>query len=252
MVGVRRRVWQSKSWGNSSLAVVSARDHSNRIYQTSLSIASKHFFKHFLSIVPNIFRCQLFASVSEKLGEKVPLLDMILCYGEKTYNVTSLDENCIGFEFQTDRNYYVGLSLCFLVFELELIKAQVTIRTTTTKAKKHKETVKAGSAGVHHYSHDFTPIFFYTDLNNNLHSIFCVVEFYISNQEIYNSNRFSAHESYISENLNRSINEREWAYHCEGFLIKNVLIKLWTHPCRSFFYRENKIDWYTRWFHVVW
>ena len=62
----------------------------------------------------NNFRCQLFVTVSGNLGGKVPIVDDILSsHEQEIYPTTSFDENCIEFEFQTDRNYYVGLRQSF-------------------------------------------------------------------------------------------------------------------------------------------
>ena len=56
------------------------------------------------------FRYQAFVAVSGNLGGKVPNVDDVLSsHEQEIYPTTSLDENCIEFEFQTDRNYYVDL-----------------------------------------------------------------------------------------------------------------------------------------------
>ena len=56
------------------------------------------------------FRYQPFVPVSGNLGGKVPIVDDVLWSQEQEiYPTTSLVENCIEFEFQTDRNYYVDL-----------------------------------------------------------------------------------------------------------------------------------------------
>ena len=57
------------------------------------------------------FRYQLVVAVFGNFGGKVPEFDdVLLPHEEKNYPNTSLDENCIEFEFQTDRNYYVDLN----------------------------------------------------------------------------------------------------------------------------------------------
>ena len=54
----------------------------------------------------NNFRYQPFVAVSGNLGEKVPVVDDVLSsHEQEIYPTTSLDENCIEVEFQTDRNY---------------------------------------------------------------------------------------------------------------------------------------------------
>ena len=58
----------------------------------------------------NNFRYQLFVTVSGNPGVKVPVVDDVLSSHEhEIYPTTSLDENSIEFEFQTDRNVYVDL-----------------------------------------------------------------------------------------------------------------------------------------------
>ena len=56
------------------------------------------------------FRYQPFVAVSETLGGKVPLVDDALSsHEQQIYPTTSLEENSMEFESQTDRNYYVDL-----------------------------------------------------------------------------------------------------------------------------------------------
>ena len=72
----------------------------------------------------NNFRYQHSAAVSGNLGGKIPIVDDVLSSLEQEiYPTTSLDENCIEFEFQTDRNYYVDLRVFFG------IEAQICQRT---------------------------------------------------------------------------------------------------------------------------
>ena len=70
----------------------------------------------------NKFRCQPFVAVSGNLGGKVPIVDDNLSAQEQEiYPTTSLDENYIEFEFQTDRNYYVELRQSFLALKLKFV-----------------------------------------------------------------------------------------------------------------------------------
>ena len=62
-----------------------------------------------------IFRYQPFVAVSANLGVKVPVVDDVLSsHEQEIYPTTSLDENSIEFEFQTDRNLYVNLLQTYL------------------------------------------------------------------------------------------------------------------------------------------
>ena len=73
------------------------------------------FYKHFSIIMSSNFRYQPSVAVSGSLGGKVPVVDDVLSSHEhEIYPTTSLDENCIEFEFQTDWNYYVDLRQTYL------------------------------------------------------------------------------------------------------------------------------------------
>ena len=56
-----------------------------------------------------------------------------------------------------------------------------------------------------------------TYVNNIMHSFFSIVEVYINNQQIYNSNGLYAHKSYISNNFKAAISEYKGVLHCEGY-----------------------------------
>ena len=59
-----------------------------------------------------------FAAVSGSPGGKVSVVDHVLSsHEQETYPTTSLNENSIEFEFQTDRNVYVHLQQVHLVLK---------------------------------------------------------------------------------------------------------------------------------------
>ena len=88
----------------------------------------------------NIFRYQPFVAVSGNLGGKVPIFDDVLSSHEhEIYPTTSLDENCIEFEFQTDRNYYVDLGQSFLALELKFVKGRGYDTYESKEKKGHKD-----------------------------------------------------------------------------------------------------------------
>ena len=65
------------------------------------------------------FRYQRFVAVSGNLGRKSPVVDDVLLSHEQEISpTTSLDENCIEFEFQTDRNFIVDLRPTYLALKL--------------------------------------------------------------------------------------------------------------------------------------
>ena len=84
-------------------------------------------------------------AVSGSLGGKVPVVDDVLSsHEQETYPTTSLDENCIEFEFQTDRIYYVDLRQTYLVLKLKLVSGRGYETYNTKEVKKeHKEGGKA-------------------------------------------------------------------------------------------------------------
>ena len=62
-------------------------------------------------------------TVSGNLGGKVPVVDVVLSsHEQQIYPTTSLNENSIEFEFQTDRNYYVNLCQSYLALKVKLFK----------------------------------------------------------------------------------------------------------------------------------
>ena len=89
----------------------------------------------------NNFRYQPFVAVSGNLGGKFPIVDEILSSHEQgIYPITSLYENCIEFEFQTDRNSYVDLRQSFLALTLNSVKGRGYDRyESKEKRKEHKD-----------------------------------------------------------------------------------------------------------------
>ena len=89
----------------------------------------------------NNFRYQPFVAVSGNPGGKVPVVDDVLSsHEQEIYPTTSLDENSIEFEFQTDRNVYVDLRQTYLALKIKLVKGRgFDTYKTTEKKKEHKE-----------------------------------------------------------------------------------------------------------------
>ena len=87
----------------------------------------------------NNFRYQPFVAVSGNIRGKVPIDDDILSsHEQEIYPTTSLDENCIEFEFQMDRTYYVDLRQSFLVLKLKFVKGR-GYDTYESKEKKKEQ-----------------------------------------------------------------------------------------------------------------
>ena len=96
------------------------------------------------------FRYQPFVAVSGSLGGKVPVVDDVLSsHEQEIYPTTSLDENCIEFEFQADRNYYVDLRQTYLALKLKLVKGRgyETYNTKEVKKPQRKGKSRRGRDG---------------------------------------------------------------------------------------------------------
>ena len=161
------------------------------------------------------FRYQPSVAISGNLGGKVAVNeDVLSSHEQQMYPTTSLDENCIEFDFQTDRNYYADLRQTYLALKLKLVRGR-GYGTYNTKAVKneHKEEEKAEEEE----TAEEEPVPLVTHINNILHSIFSNVEVYINNQQIYNSNGLYEHIFYISKNFKGAISEYKRVLHCEGY-----------------------------------
>ena len=85
-------------------------------------------------------------AVSGNLGGEVPVVDDVLSsHEQQIFPTTSLDENCIEFEFQTDRNYYVDLRQRYLVLNLKLVRGRDYQTYNTKEVKKGAE--RRGKSG---------------------------------------------------------------------------------------------------------
>ena len=83
-------------------------------------------------------------AVSGNLEGKVPVVDDVLSsHEQEIYPTTSLDENCIELEFQTDRNYYVDLRQMYLALKLKPLRGRGNETYNSREEKKeHKEEAK--------------------------------------------------------------------------------------------------------------
>ena len=135
-------------------------------------------------------------AVSGNLRVKVPYVDDVLSSHEKkNYPTTSLDENCIEFEFQTDRNYYVDLRQSFLALKLKFVKRRGYDTYGKKEKKKEHEVESVVFTETSDDEEEQAEVTQFTYVNNILHSIFSNIEVYINIQQIYNSNGLHAHKS---------------------------------------------------------
>ena len=97
------------------------------------------------------FRYQPFVAVSGNLGGKVPVVDDVLSSHEQEIcPSTSLDENCLEFEIQTDRNYYVNLRQTYLVLKLKHVRGrgyETYITKEVKKRAKRRSQSRTGTDG---------------------------------------------------------------------------------------------------------
>ena len=112
-------------------------------------------------------------AVSGNLGGKVPVVDDVLSSHEREiYSTTSLDENCIEFEFQTDRNYFVDLRQTYLALKLKLVRGRCYETYITEDVRKeHKEEPEAEE------EETAATVPLDTHVNKILHSIFSNVTY---------------------------------------------------------------------------
>ena len=179
----------------------------------------RHFYKRFSLIMSTHFRYQPFVAVSGNLGVKFPIYDDVLClHEEEIYPTTSLDENCIEFEFQMDRNYYVDLRQSFLALKLKFVKGfgYDTYENKEKKKEHNDDSVVFTETGTADDEEE-EEVARVTYVNNIMHSIFSNVEVYIDNQQIYNSNGLYAHKSYFSNNYKGAITECKVVLRCESY-----------------------------------
>ena len=156
--------------------------------------------------------------MSGNLGGKVLKVDDVPSSNEQEiYPTTSLDGNCIEFEFQTDRNYYVDLRQSSLALKLKFVKVRgYDTYESKEKKREHKdESVVFTETGTDDEEEEEVARVSY--VNNIMHSIFSNVEVYINNQPIYYFNGLYAHKSYISNNFKAAISEYKGVLHCEGY-----------------------------------
>ena len=52
------------------------------------------------------------------------MVDLLSSHEQENYPTTSLDENSIEFDFETDGNVYVGLRQTYLALKIKLVKGR--------------------------------------------------------------------------------------------------------------------------------
>ena len=83
-------------------------------------------------------------AVSGKLGRSVSVVDdVFLSHEHESYPTSSLHENCIEFEIQTYRSFYVDLRQTYSALKLKLVKGRGYEIYYAAKEKEHKENATA-------------------------------------------------------------------------------------------------------------
>ena len=115
----------------------------------------------------------------------MPLVDdVFLSHEQEAYPTTSLNETCIEFEFQTDRNCYVHLRQTHFDLKLKIDKGRC-YETYNIKGfkKEHKADKKADEQTAEEDQE--APVPLVAHVNNILHSIVSNLDVYINNQQTY-------------------------------------------------------------------
>ena len=172
---------------------------------------------------------QPFVAVSGNLGGKIPVVDNVLSsHEQEIYPTTSVDENCVEFEFQWDWNCYVKLRQTYLALKVEIVKGRGYETSSSEEVKKErKEEAKTEENGA---LEEDALVPLVPHVNNICTQFFSNVEVYINSQQIYNSNRLYAHKSFISNNLKGAISEYNAVLHCEGYDFEEFLDEIMEAP----------------------
>ena len=113
----------------------------------------------------NNFRYQPYVAVSGNLGGKVPVVDDVLSsHEQQIYPTTSLHENSLEFEFQTDRKHYVKLRLSYLALKVKLVNGRGydTHKSKDTKKEhKNEEQPTEAAANDEEYHTNSVPPFYF-------------------------------------------------------------------------------------------
>ena len=157
---------------------------------------------------------------------------------KENYPTSTLVENCIEFEFQTDRKFYVDLRQSFLALKLKFVKGRgYDTYESKEKKKEHKDESVVFTETSDDEEEEVARV---TYGNNIMHSIFSNVEVYINNQQIYNSNGLFAHKSYISNKFKEAISEYKGVLHCEGYDYEQDPEDINNPLDDPFFYKKNE------------
>ena len=130
---VRRQTLKKQSGSGSRKKSASRVIPTKSAKQTSRSL-SDIFTNISLHSCRVLFGYQHFVAVSRNLEGEIPVVDVVLSsHEQEIYPTASLDKNCIEFELQTDRNYYVDLKQTNLALKLKSVNVVITKLTIPQK-----------------------------------------------------------------------------------------------------------------------
>ena len=186
-------------------------------------------------MISSIFRYQPFVAIFGDLGDKVRVVDNDLSsHEQETYPTTSLDENCIEFEFWNDRDYYVDIKRTYLALKLKFVRDcsyesynTKEVQKSTKKRQKRMSKRQRRNKGL-----QFFLLFMYTTFCTQ---IFPMLK-YTSTIIKFKILKDPMHKSLPSPTTSKRIflNAREFCT-ARGRAIKNFPMKLWKRLCLKHF-----------------
>ena len=187
------------------------------------------------------FRYQPFVTVSGSIGGKVPRIDIVLSSNEQENSpITSLHENCIKFESQTDRNYSVELRQTYLALKLKFVKDRGYGAYNGKEVKKdHKEETEANEEMPAAEEVKKAPAPFVGYVKYILHSIFPLLNCMSTIDEFTTLLEYGRTSlTFPATFRGASLNIREFCT-ARGTNMRNFRATLWKRLCLSFFFTST-------------
>ena len=170
----------------------------------------------------NKFRYHYCVEVSASPDGKVPFVDNVLSsHEQESYPTTSLVENGIELELQTDGNVYVELRQTYLAFKIKLNKGRgFDTYQKTEKKQDHKENnvfTGTGEDDVQFVDENWERVFNITHVSNIQHSIISNAELSINNHQVYKLSELYAQKSHNSNKNKSTLTDYKGVLHCESY-----------------------------------
>ena len=190
----------------------------------------------------NNFRYQPFVAVSRNRRGKVPNVDNVLSLNHENgiYPTTSVGKNCIEFEFQTDRNYYIDLRKSFLAMKLKFVKVRgYDTYESEEKKMEHKDAFVVFTETRTEDEEEQEAVARVTYVINITHSIFSNVDCTLTVSRL-TIPMDSMHTSLTFQTTLRqpSLNKKEFCI--VKAMTMNRILRILVTPYLIFFYKENE------------